>query len=62
MAINIKRLNHLRYSLMYKNIHIITEYRYSLNDYMVVPGVMKSLGLRRQPMKLVLLNLVPPVP
>ena len=29
---------------------------------MVVPGVMKSLGLRRQPMKLVLLNLVPPVP
>ena len=29
---------------------------------MVVPGVIKSLGLRRQPMKLVLLNLVPPVP
>ena len=29
---------------------------------MVVPGVIKSLGLRRQPMKLLLLNLVPPVP
>ena len=33
-----------------------------VTNYIVVPGVIKSLGLRRQPMKLVLLNLVPPVP
>ena len=58
-----------RYKIIYveirmklRKISFPTHQHNNIGNHIVVPGVMNSLGLSKQPMKLALLNLVPPVP
>ena len=61
MSLDIK-LSTWRYAWNFWIICFPTHQHNNIGNHIVVPGVMNSLGLSKQPMKLALLNLVPPVP